>query len=71
MEGRIVPNTDIEELLATARVMMSRRDRVLSEAQERLYRELFAQTNPDGMRTGQDAARPVQEPERRRLRIGA
>jgi UDP-N-acetylglucosamine diphosphorylase/glucosamine-1-phosphate N-acetyltransferase len=64
VDGRIVANTDIEELIATARVMMSRRDRALSQAQERLYRELFAKRN-----SGETPL--VQEQERRRLRISA
>ncbi|MFQ3592429.1 MAG: hypothetical protein SNJ82_04460, partial [Gemmataceae bacterium] len=64
VEGRLVENTEIESLIATARIMMSRRGRALSSAQEQLYRDLYAQT-------AWSRARDQHEQDRRRVRIGA
>ena len=64
IDGRIVTAEDMDGLIATARIVMSRRERVLTPAHERLYRLLYEQSV-------WNRARTTHEPERRLVRLGA
>jgi len=45
--GRVAPGFPLEQLFATARTVMGRRDRAFTPVEERLYRDLFEQTRPE------------------------
>ena len=47
MFGKVAPGLPIGELLATAKVVMERRNRVFTETQEQLYLDLYEQTQPE------------------------
>jgi UDP-N-acetylglucosamine diphosphorylase/glucosamine-1-phosphate N-acetyltransferase len=64
LDGRVVTSEDVDSLIATARIVMSRRDRVLTPAHEQLYRAIYEQTAWSRTRT-------THEQERRRVRVGA
>jgi UDP-N-acetylglucosamine diphosphorylase/glucosamine-1-phosphate N-acetyltransferase len=42
--GRVAPGFPLEQMFATARIVMGRRGQVFSEVEETLYRDLFEQT---------------------------
>lgn len=64
MDGELVENPALDALIATARVMMNRRERPLTPAQEMQYRALFTQTMLSRHRM-------LRERERTRIRVGA
>jgi UDP-N-acetylglucosamine diphosphorylase/glucosamine-1-phosphate N-acetyltransferase len=42
--GRVAPGFSLEQMFATARIVMGRRNRIFTDAEEQLYLELFDQT---------------------------
>jgi UDP-N-acetylglucosamine diphosphorylase / glucose-1-phosphate thymidylyltransferase / UDP-N-acetylgalactosamine diphosphorylase / glucosamine-1-phosphate N-acetyltransferase / galactosamine-1-phosphate N-acetyltransferase len=63
-DGALVEDTDLPALLETARKVMGRRDRALTDAHAELYRALLHQTAPERQRA-------LHESELRRLRRSA
>ena len=51
--GRVAPGFSLEEMFATARIVMSRRGKVFNEAEEQLYRGLYEQTRLERQRAFQ------------------
>jgi hypothetical protein len=53
--GRVAPGFTLDELFATARIVMSRRGKVFDEHEEQLYRGLYEQTRLERERAFQRA----------------
>ena len=53
--GRVAPGFAIEQLFATARTVMGRRDQVFTEVEEQLYLDLYEQTRLERERAWQKA----------------
>ena len=53
--GRVAPGFPLEQLFATARIVMGRRGQVFSEAEEQLYLDLYEQTRLERERAFQKA----------------
>jgi UDP-N-acetylglucosamine diphosphorylase/glucosamine-1-phosphate N-acetyltransferase len=53
--GRVAPGFTLEQLFATAKIVMGRRDRAFTEAEQQLYMNLFEQTRLERERAWQKA----------------
>lgn len=60
--GRVAPGFPLEQMFGTARVVMSRRQRRLSEIEEQLYRTLYEQTRLERERAFQKSREPRADP---------
>jgi hypothetical protein len=49
----VAPGFSLDEMFATARIVMSRRGKVFNEAEEQLYRALYEQTRLERQRAFQ------------------
>jgi hypothetical protein len=55
--GRVAPGFPLDQLFATARIVMGRRNKAFTPAEEQLYAELYAQTHLERERAFQRARR--------------
>ncbi|MBV8078274.1 MAG: hypothetical protein JO284_17825, partial [Planctomycetaceae bacterium] len=55
LHGRVAPGLPLEQLFATARIVMGRRGQVFSEAEEHLYLDLYERTRLERERAFQKA----------------
>jgi UDP-N-acetylglucosamine diphosphorylase/glucosamine-1-phosphate N-acetyltransferase len=53
--GRVAPGFTLEQMFATAKIVMGRRDRVFTEAEQQLYMDLYEQTRLERERAWQKA----------------
>jgi hypothetical protein len=53
--GRVAPGFPLEQMFATARTVMSRRNKVFTPVEEQLYQELYEQTRLERERAFQKA----------------
>ena len=56
--GRVAPGFSLEQLFATARIVMGRRDQAFTEVEEQLYLDLYEQTRLERERAFQRAHEP-------------
>ena len=53
--GRVTPGFPLEQMFATATIVMGRRGQLFSEVEEQLYRDLYEQTRLERERTFQES----------------